>query len=298
MRAYNKEDVVELASCVYDTIIQVKPYSVRVQYDAFRRYLAGFLRDRYARTYFSVDKITPAVMLDFEQYLRGRGFSDRTIAVHCRILRQVLRSLDRRGNVQPSMLLREHTIDRTYLSVDELMQMLSVKMPSERLEKIRHLFLFSCFTGLRYDDMRALSPTNLQNAGKYGETLVIGRRLTNNVIVIPLLEVPQKIIMRYSHRATEYLLPQIASATANAYIKEVAALCGIKKNITLAVARRTFASTVAFANGISADTIAHILGQNSPTYTELSAPVDNEEIEDSFAKLSEELIYMNDAFIV
>lgn len=152
---------------------------------------------------------------------------------------------------------------KEYLTREELTAFLKVKLSSERLEKVRDVFVFSCFTGLVYEDLKKLRAEQLMTLPSGSHYLRIYVPMTRFSRTIPLLDIPYKIIEKYKGQQEDGgLFPLFPLPVMNIRLREIASECGINKTITTFSARRTFATTIASENGIPLETAAKILGHN------------------------------------
>lgn len=152
---------------------------------------------------------------------------------------------------------------KEYLTCEELTAFLKVKLSSERLEKVRDVFVFSCFTGLVYGDLKKLRTEQLMTLPSGSHYLQIYVPMTRFPRTIPLLDIPYKIIEKYKGQQEDGgLFPLFPLPVMNIRLREIAFECGINKTITTFSARRTFAITIASENGIPLETAARILGHS------------------------------------
>ena len=152
---------------------------------------------------------------------------------------------------------------KEYLTREELTAFLKVKLSSERLEKVRDVFVFSCFIGLVYEDLKKLREKQLVTLPGGSHYLQIYVPMTRFPRTIPLLDIPYKVIEKYKGQQEDGgLLPLYPLPVMNIRLREIASECGINKTITTFSARRTFATTIASENGIPLETAAKILGHS------------------------------------
>jgi integrase len=135
--------------------------------------------------------------------------------------------------------------------------------------------LISCLTGLAHSDLKRLSPDHLVIGTDGGKWIKINRKKTDNQSSIPILELTQKILDKYKNDpyclANNVLLPVNSNQKMNAYLKEIADLCGINKNFTSHLARHTFATTVTLNNDVPIETVSKMLGHSSINMTKIYA---------------------------
>ncbi len=179
--------------------------------------------------------------------------------------------------------------ERRYLTEEELDRLLDKEFDIPRLDQIKDIFVFCCLTGLAYVDIKKLTKDDIimgTNGKRWIET---ERQKTKSLSSIPLLLDSEKIIAKYAFHpyvvAGKGVLPVLTNQKYNAYLKEVADLCGIKKNLTTHVARHTFATTVTLANGISMESVSEMLGHKSIKTTQLYAKVMDKKLEREMEEL-------------
>ena len=168
-------------------------------------------------------------------------------------------------------------VEREFLTEGEIQTMLEKELPMDRLNHVKDIFLFSCFTGLAYADVKKLS-TNDVVLGIDGEKWIkIKRSKTDTRSSIPLLPTALAILDKYKDHPDvtnkQKLLPVLSNQKMNAYIKEIADLCGISKNLTFHLARHTFATTVTLSNGVPIETVSKMLGHKSLKTTQHYAKI-------------------------
>lgn len=179
-------------------------------------------------------------------------------------------------DTNPFALYKEkyRSVEQEYLDETELKKIIEKNISIERLALVRDLFVFCCFTGLAYADLKKLSQEHVVIGIDGHKWINIRRTKTDNTCKIPLLQVAEGIFKKYaSHpmvNSTGMLLPVCSNQKLNAYLKEIADLAGISKNLTCHVARRTFV-TVAIDNGVPAETIIKIIGHSTYKHLHLYA---------------------------
>lgn len=171
---------------------------------------------------------------------------------------------------------------RKYLSAEELASFEALSNLGNRLQYVKDLFVFSCYSGLVYIDTMELTPTHLVLGIDGSKWIYTERRKTTKSVRIPLLPKAEVIINKYKNDPrSEYngtLFPRISNQRLNSYLKELASLAGIESKLTFHVARHTFATTVALMNGLPIETLSKILGHSKITTTQMYAKVLNQKV--------------------
>lgn len=182
--------------------------------------------------------------------------------------------------------LKFEKVERGFLTKEELARIELHPFKVDRLDLVRDLFIFSCYAGLAYIDVMQLKPSNISIGIDGDQWQVTQREKTSNAVRIPLLPKALEIIRKYKDhpiaRNAGTLLPVITNQTLNAYLKEIARICDVDKNLTFHLARHTFATTVTLSNGVPIESVSKMLGHSSIKTTQVYAKV----VE---AKLSEDM---------
>lgn len=179
-----------------------------------------------------------------------------------------------------------------FLSEDEVRKLEDFQFSQERLERVRDYYLFSVYTGLAYNEAFALKLEYIIKGFDGQEWIKMIRLKTQKEINVPLLPQAIKIIQKYHQSGDqEYILPIISNQKMNSYLKEIAQIVGIKKNLTHHTARKTFASTILLYNNIPIEIVSKLLGHGNIGITQKSyAQVINKSVSNHMLQLSKQLV--------
>ena len=182
---------------------------------------------------------------------------------------------------------------REILSMEELKRIEEKQIQIERLSVVRDIFVFACYTGLSFADISKLSDIHLQQKSDGKEWIIIDRSKTNNRCRIPVLPKAKEILKRYEDypktTGKSLLLPVLTNQKMNSYLKELGDICTIKRNITMHIARHTFATTVTLSNGVPIETVSKLLGHTSLKTTQIYAKVLDQKISEDMDVLEAKL---------
>ena len=188
---------------------------------------------------------------------------------------------------------RLKTVDREFLSEEEIQNMIEKKFHISRLEQVKDIFIFSCFTGLAYADVKKLTKDNIVIGIDGNKWINTKRTKTNTISNIPVLPEAATVIEKYAnHKEVIYgnkLLPILSNQKMNAYLKEIADLCDITKNLTFHLARHTFATTVTLTNGVPIESVSKMLGHKSLKTTQHYAKILDRKVSDDMNILRDKL---------
>lgn len=181
-------------------------------------------------------------------------------------------------------------VDRPYLTEEELELIINKEFEIERLNLIKDIFLFACYTGLAYVDVHKLKGDEIERTSDGVWWIKIRRQKTNQKSQIPLLAPAKAILDKYVNMAQlkpdERLLPVYSNQKVNSYLKEIADFCGIRKKLTFHVARHTFATTVTLQNGVSIESVSRMLGHSNIKTTQHYARVVDKKLVEDMGRLA------------
>lgn len=208
----------------------------------------------------------------FQSYLLSEGLSINTTLKYLTHIRKVILVALRRRMIQFNPFL-DFTFSYEkkppkYLTLDELSRIEMKRFKIERLEKVRHLYLFGCYTGLAFADLKRFDAgTDLQRDADGNYYLIYQRVKTDQPALVPVSKKAIAILEIY-----DWELPKLSNQKMNAYLHEIADICEISKNLTSHTARHTFA-TSALTRGVSKESVQKLLGHSDPRSTEIYAQV-------------------------
>lgn len=181
--------------------------------------------------------------------------------------------------------IEREPVEIDFLDEEELRRIINFDTPIPRLEKAKDMFLFGCFTGLSYIDIKTLALEHFEK-DSVGRIWIKKRREKTGILArIPLLPIAKLILDKY--RGNERLLPIQDPADINKYLKDIAILCNINKRICFHTSRHTFASTVTLANNISIEVVSKMLGHTNTRMTSHYAKLIDESIGSQMDKLTD-----------
>jgi site-specific recombinase XerD len=257
-----------------------------------------FLQWKYKVSDIEINKIDHAFVTDYEFWLRSvRNCANNTAVKYIKNFSKIIKLclandwLDKNPFANYKSKVKE--VERVYLSEDEIQNIIKKDFKTERLSLVRDIFLFSCFTGLAYIDVKNLTKSHI-SIGIDGEKWIFThRQKTETASKIPILPVTQIIIDKYSNHPKsnneERLLPILTNQKMNAYLKEIAGVCEIEKELTFHIARHTFATTVTLTNGVPIESVSKMLGHTNIKTTQHYAKILDK-------KVSEDMKILRDKF--
>ena len=252
------------------------------RYQTSLKHTKDFLNWKYNISDIDITKIDHAFITDYEFYLRSvRKCANNTAVKYIKNFNKIIKLclandwLDKNPFANYKSKVKE--VERVYLSEVEIQNIINKDFKTERLSLVRDIFLFSCFTGLAYIDVKNLTKSHISIGIDGDKWIFTHRQKTESASKIPVLPVTQMIIDKYADHPLaineDKLLPILSNQKMNAYLKEIAAVCEIEKELTFHIARHTFATTVTLTNGVPIESVSKMLGHKNLRTTQHYAKV-------------------------
>jgi site-specific recombinase XerD len=252
------------------------------KYRASLSHLTKFIKQKYQNLDPLLEKLDYDFVLNYDHFLKTNlKVSQNTSVRYHKHLKKVLAHARATKLMQhdpyASFQLKLEKKDRGFLTNTELQSIASHVFKIKRLEQVRDCFLVQCFTGLSHSDLKLLSRLNIEIDDDGNKWIRINRKKTNVRSSIPVLSVVNEMIEKYKNHPqcqdSGMLFPVLTNQRMNGYLKEIAALCGLEKDLTTHIARHTFATTVTLNNNVPIETVSKMLGHNSISTTKIYARI-------------------------
>ncbi len=273
--------------------------STLTRYKTCLMHVQDFLKLEYNLTDIPVAKITFEFLTSFEYYLRSiRKCANNSAIKYVKNLRKIVRICLGNGwlAIDPYINYKPKTkkTHRVVLSKEELVRLIQKEFTIERLDLVRDIFVFSCYTGLAYADARKLKRSEVTFGIDGNRWIHTARKKTDTISRVPVLPVALSIMEKYANNpqcvSKGLVLPVMSNQKMNAYLKEIADLCGIHKPLTFHIARHTFATTVTLSNGVPIESVSKMIGHTSIKTTQIYAQVLDHKISEDMQMLMNKLV--------
>ncbi len=259
---HNREQEKLVGNGVSKATYWISVYTVRL--------LKEFVQQKYKREDLYLRELNLNFIQSFHSFLRiDKGMAQNSSTKHLKLLKKIVNLAVANSYMTTNPFItykiEREPVEIDFLNEEELRKIINFDTPLPRLERAKDMFLFGCFTGLSYIDIKTLAPEHLEKDST-GRIWIKKRRVKTGVLSrIPLLPIAKLILDKY--KGGEKLLPIQDPADINKYLKDIAILCDIKKRITFHTSRHTFASTVTLANNISLEVVSKMLGHTNTRMT-------------------------------
>lgn len=254
------------------------------------RLLKEFVQQKYKREDLYLRELNLNFIQSFHSFLRiDKGMAQNSSTKHLKLLKKIVNLAVANSYMTTNPFItykiEREPVEIDFLDEEELRKIINFDTPLPRLERAKDMFLFGCFTGLSYIDIKTLAPEHFEKDST-GRIWIKKRRVKTGILSrIPLLPIAKLILDKYKGR--EKLLPIQDPADINKYLKDIAILCEIKKRITFHTSRHTFASSVTLANNISLEVVSKMLGHTNTRMTTHYAKLIDKCIGEQMDKLME-----------
>ncbi len=266
------------------------------RYETVLRLLELFLNFQYKVKDMPISQINHKFITDLEFYLKTeRNNAHNTAMKYIKNFKKIVRIALANGWIDKDPFVNFKAtikdVEREYLEEHEIQTVVSKDLHVGRLDQVRDIFIFCCFTGLAYADVKKLSNDDITIGIDGSKWIKTNRTKTDVKSSIPLLPTAIAILEKYKDHPesahSNKLLPVLSNQKMNAYLKEISTLCEIEKNFSTHLARHTFATTVTLTNGVSLESVSKMLGHKSIKTTQHYAKIVDRKVSDDMLLLKE-----------
>jgi len=260
------------------------------------QHIKKFLRWKFDTEDINIKKLNYEFITDFEFWLKTQRKCEHNSAIkYISNFKKIINLCIRRGWLPRDPFLgykmTRREVERGFLTEQEIQTIAAKNFLSDRLNNVRDIFLFSCLTGLAYVDVQKLKRSEIA-LGIDGEKWIFTKRQkTETASRIPLLPLAAELLEKYKGhpqcKQGDKLLPVPSNQKMNAYLKEIADVCCINKNLTFHLARHTFATTVTLSNGVPIETVSKMLGHKNLKTTQHYAKILDSKVSEDMKLLRE-----------
>ena len=268
------------------------------RYETARSHTKDFINWKYGLEDIDINKLNYEFVTDMEFYFKTeRKCCHNTAMKYISNVKKVVNICIKNGWLQRDpffgyKLVKKEVI-REFLSEEEIAAVYSKAFPTERLNLVRDIFIFSCYTGLAYADIEKLKRSEIIIGIDGDKWVSTTRQKTDTASRIPLLPIALEILEKYKNHPKclnqDLLLPILSNQNMNGYLKEIADLVGIEKRFTFHCARHTFATTVTLTNGVPIETVSKMLGHRNLKTTQHYAKIIDRKVSDDMKQLKKKL---------
>jgi len=277
---YHNKQISELSGISYS------PATIQ-RYVTTLDHMKNFIRHQYKLDDIALNQLKYAFITDLEHYFRTvRKCNNNTTYKYIKNFKKVINIAIRNEWLEKDPFAKYKAslveVKREFLNKDELLQLQNLKLNLSRLDIVRDIFIFSCYSGLAYVDVANLMMDNIRKGIDGNLWIITQRQKTRVPSNVPLLPQALSLIDKYkfypAKKSEEHILPNLSNQKLNAYLKELADLASINKILTFHTARHTFATTVTLANGVPIESISSMLGHKNIRTTQIYSKVINEKV--------------------
>jgi len=268
------------------------------RYETALTHTISFLQWKFQVSDIDIHDLNYEFVTEMEFWLKSvRNVSHNTAVKYISNVKKIINICLKNGwlNKDPFLgyKMNKREVVREILSEEEINTISTKIFATDRLAVVRDLFLFSCYTGLAYADVKKLKRNEIAKGMDGEQWIFTQRKKTDSPSRIPLLPEALKILQKYENSPLclnkGVLLPMPSNQKMNAYLKEIADLCGLSKKMTFHTARHTFATTITLTNGVPIETVGKMLGHRNLKTTQHYAKILDKKVSDDMMKLRHKL---------
>ncbi|MBW4969043.1 site-specific integrase [Croceibacter atlanticus] len=252
------------------------------RYRTCKKHVAAYVKKKYKKNDIPVQDVDHQFITGLEYYLKTtRKCAHNSAIKYITNFKKIIRIAHANDWIDKDPFLhwkgKLKIVEREFLTEEEIQKIIKLDLKMERLDQVRDIFIFCCFTGLAYADVKKLNRVDISKGADGEEWVKTKRSKTDTRSNIPILPIAKVIIEKYKDNELliekDLVLPVLSNQKMNAYIKEIATLAGITKNLTFHLARHTFATTVTLTNGVPIESVSKMLGHTNLKTTQHYAKI-------------------------
>jgi site-specific recombinase XerD len=268
------------------------------RYETSLKHTRDFLLWKYKISDIDIKRIDHEFIMSYDFYFRSeRNCNNNSTVKYLKNFKKIILICMANGWLDKDPFIKYKSkvkeVKRDYLNAEELAAMTTKLLVSDRVAQVRDIFLFSCYTGLAYADVKKLRRSELVTGLDSQKWIYTSRQKTDTASRIPLLPQALKLLAQYEDHPqcvdNGLLLPVLSNQKMNSYLKEIADACGITKELTYHIARHTFATTVTLANGVSIESVSKMLGHTNIKTTQHYAKILDAKVSEDMNLLKKKL---------
>jgi len=269
-----------------------------LRYQTALRHLRQYLREKYKIRDIDIKKIDHKFLTDYDFFLRTtRKCNNNSAVKYIKNLKKIIKLCLANGWISrdpfANFKAKVKVVERPCLSQEQITLLEIKEFDNERLNRVRDIFLFSCYTGLAYIDIYQLKRSQIIDKNGDEKWIIINRQKTGTPTRLPLLPKAITLLDKYKDHPLsidqDKAFPVSSNQKMNAYLKEIADLCDIKIPLSYHIARHTFATTITLQNGVPIETVGKMLGHKDIRTTQHYAKTLDVKVGRDMAALKEKL---------
>lgn len=284
-------------------LIKLEPGTAK-NYKATEKYLARFIQQRYKLMDIKLLQLDYSFIMDFDYFLRNcqpikrhQKLTNNGIMKHMERFKKILSVAYRYSWIKQNPFsmyqLKFTTYESAFLEASEIRNIEDLELTEQSLRLVRDIFIFSCYTGLGYIEVKLLKEGDIVKGLDGEDWIDVHRKKTRTPVKVPLLSKARAILDRYKNypdlNGKPSLLPVFSNQKVNQYLKILAKKAGIEKHLTFHVARHTFATTITLLNDVPLETVSKLLGHTKLSTTQRYARVVEQKISRDMMRLKSSL---------
>jgi len=238
-----------------------------------RELLKSFLKYKFKKADYEFADLNLKFLVDYEFFLKTeKNLSQVTINKTIQRFRRIVRIAISEDHLDKEPFLmykvKRSKKEVVFLTPEELENLEKHEFAQQRLQQVKDMFVFCCYTGLAFNEMSKLEHKHIVIGFDGHKWIKINREKTKKLVSVPILSKATSALERYCSENAPFILPRISNQKFNSYLKEIAEVLGIEKNLTHHTARKTFATTVLLYNDVPMEIVSELLGHSKMSITQ------------------------------
>lgn len=257
--------------------------------------LSRFIRDKYGKSDMPFSSLEYSFIENYDMYLKiDHKMATGSVMQHIVFLKKLVKRAMNKGVTSRNPFFGyvpdQPKTSRKWLSCEEIQKVMTIPIEHQSVAFVRDMFVFGCWTGLSYTDIKNLQDINIVTDSEGNQWIDIKRQKTGSRSLVPLLDIPKEIINKYKGTGEKgKVFKMLCMNVVCQYTKRIGKLCGLDKKLTFHMSRHSFGTSICLTQGVPIETLSQMMGHRNIKTTQIYAEITGAKIEEDMQRLSKKI---------
>lgn len=257
--------------------------------------LSRFIRDKYGKSDMPFSSLEYSFIENYDMYLKiDHKMATGSVMQHIVFLKKLVKRAMNKGVISRNPFFGyvpdQPKTSRKWLSCEEIQKVMTIPIEHQSVAFVRDMFVFGCWTGLSYTDIKNLQDINIVTDSEGNQWIDIKRQKTGSRSLVPLLDIPKEIINKYKGTGEKgKVFKMLCMNVVCQYTKRIGKLCGLDKKLTFHMSRHSFGTSICLTQGVPIETLSQMMGHRNIKTTQIYAEITGAKIEEDMQRLSQKI---------
>ena len=257
--------------------------------------LSRFIRDKYGKSDMPFSSLEYSFIENYDMYLKiDHKMATGSVMQHIIFPKKLVKRAMNKGIISRNPFFGyvpdQPKTSRKWLSCEEIQKVMTTPIGHPSVAFVRDMFVFGCWTGLSYTDIKNLQDINIVTDSEGNQWIDIRRQKTGSRSLVPLLDIPKEIINKYKGTGEKgKVFKMLCMNVVCQYTKRIGKLCGLDKKLTFHMSRHSFGTSICLTQGVTIETLSQMMGHRNIKTTQIYAEITGAKIEEDMQRLSQKI---------